>query len=186
MEALSLIIAKPPIHLTAVFRAAKYFVTKGKPLEADSLVAGFSTLDKYQRKDVLYNLWDQWLASSDKGRVAKAIFPNIRERLRCKWVDPTSDTIRILSGHGPFGNYLYDRTLSQHPNCLTDGLRDDPNHVVFDCFDVPDAVCDIRRRVRSRSLYDAVRSETDWPILAGAFRVPVGSREVASLRLRQP
>jgi len=131
LEVLSLIIAEPLIHLTAVFRAAKYFVTKAKPLEADSLIAGFSTMDKFQRKETLYNLWDQWLLSSDRGRAAKAIFPNIRERLKCNWVDPTGDTIRILSEHGPFETYLHDRTLSKHPNCPTDGLRDDPNHAVF-------------------------------------------------------
>jgi len=142
-------------------------------------------MDEYQRKDTLYNLWEQWLQSSDKGRAAKAIFPNIRERLRCKWVDPTSDTIRILSGHGPFGTYLHDRTLSQHPNCPTDGLRDDPNHVVFDCFDVPDAVYDIRKRVESRGLSEAVRPESDWFIPSGAFRPLIGCREVASLRLGQ-
>jgi len=157
LEALSLVTAEPPIHLSAIFRVAKYFVTKGKPLEADSLMAGFSTMDKFQREETLYNLWDQWLLSSDRGRAAKAPFPNIRERLKCNWVDPTGDTIRIFSGHRPFETYLHDRTLSKHPNCPTDGLRDDPHHEVFDCFDVPDTVCDARKKVRSRSLSEAVR-----------------------------
>jgi len=142
-------------------------------------------MDKFQRKETLYILWDQWLLSSDRGRAAKAIFPNIMERLKCNWVDPTGDTIRILSGHGPFETYLHDRTFSKHPNCPTDGLRDDPNHEVFDCFDVPDTVCDARKQVRSRSLSKAVRSKSDWLILSGALRPLIGCREAASRGLRQ-
>jgi len=133
-------------------------------------------MDKFQRKEVLYGLWDQWLHGSDKGRAAKAIFPNIRGRLKCKWIDLTSDTIRILSEHGPFGTYLHDRTLSQHPNCLTDGLRDDPNHVVFDWFDVLDTVCDIRRQVESRSLSEAVKSGSDWITVWGLSASDWGQR----------
>jgi len=139
----------------------------------------------YQRKKTLYNLWDQWLLSSDKGRAAKATFPSIWERLKCNWVDPTGDSIRILSGHGPFESYLHDRNLSQHRNCPTDGLRDDPNHAVYDCFDVPDTVCDARKQVKTRSLSEAVRSKPDWLVFSGAFRPLIGCREAASLVLRQ-
>jgi len=59
-----------------------------------------------------------------------------------------TETVRVLSGHGPFRDHLFRRRLTDSDLCPADLERDTVEHAVFRCKAVPESLKEARMKYR--------------------------------------
>lgn len=77
--------------------------------------------------------WD----ASDKWRVLQFLMPDVRERCKVK-LGVNHYGTQFLTGRGNFRSYLYRFGLNQNDNCKLCGVRDMPEHVLYECWKFAD------------------------------------------------
>ena len=59
-------------------------------------------------------------------------FPNVRDRLKCKWIRHSHHVTQLLTGHGSFKFKLYALGLIEDPHCnCHQPAEDNDQHVLY-------------------------------------------------------
>lgn len=94
--------------------------------------------DKSALRERTLVAWQVRWDVSSKGRNTYAVFPEVRERLRCKWLPVNHFTSQFLTGHGNFRWRLHSLALAESPLCVVCGLDDTSAHVLTECLKTED------------------------------------------------
>ena len=79
------------------------------------------------------SIWQDRWTTSDKGRDLFAFFPDVRERLRCRWVEPDYAVSQVLTGHGNFKHRLHNMRLVESGECRCGESIEDRDHILWEC-----------------------------------------------------
>jgi len=76
--------------------------------------------------------WQQQWDDSNKGRVTKEYFPDVKERLKKK-INLTPNFTVMVIGHGMTKAYLHRFKITQSPECVCANGDQTVDHLIFDC-----------------------------------------------------
>ena len=97
----------------------------------------------------LFEAWQKRWDEGDTGRTVYEYFPNVSKRLKNKIFKPKPSTIAVLTGHGPFNAYLFERCGKGDPTCVC-GDWQTANHLVFECRIMARMRKSLKRKVREK------------------------------------
>lgn len=130
-DALQVITGIPPLDLLIRERGALYWLRKndmdhvtnilGRPADSPAAV-----------REWLYDEWQQRWDELQTGRRVHRFLPNVRERMRYKFLRPTRGMVHFLTGHGPYAQYLQKIGANENRACGC-GEEGTPEHVLWDC-----------------------------------------------------
>ena len=100
-------------------------------------VANFLELDRMNQKrkidEYLYEEWQCRWDHSEQGRVTHEFIREV-ELMRNKSGAGLSKCLMFLiTGHGPFNSYLFDRSLHHSAKCMCGHEKEDWKHILVDC-----------------------------------------------------
>ena len=113
-------------------KGARYWF-KRENFEKVREIIGIEIVEIGEIKRALLNQWQEEWNHTEKGRRTYEIFPNIRQSLRLKHLQPSQGLTHYLTGHGPYGVYLH--RIHSRITDLCDSCRvcDSPEHALFEC-----------------------------------------------------
>lgn len=77
--------------------------------------------------------WQERWEKSDDGHDLRRFFPDVRGRVKAKWVEPDHAVSQILTGHGCFRGRLRDMGLSDVGNCFCGAADEYRDHILWEC-----------------------------------------------------
>ena len=82
----------------------------------------------------LFQKWQTRWDTARTGRHTYEFFPNVRERLKCRWIRPSHHVTQLLTGHGSFRFKLHALGLIEDPQCNCHQPEEDTvQHVLYTC-----------------------------------------------------
>ena len=178
-----MILDEPPAHLTTLFRAAKYHVKKDRPELSHELIDNYSNLYKSEQKKNLLRCGTHGSGNHPRERSQEQSLAMFRTG-GGYFGSNLTETVRVLSGHGPFRDHLFRRRLTDSDLCPADLERDTVEHAVFRCKAVPESLKEARMKIQARTLRAVVQDCEDWNILSAVLPDLVQMRESESLLAR--
>lgn len=136
-DALCVLTGKCPIDLVLTERVCLRNLKLGKPFQ----IGNYSydpTADEERRvakanlKGSKVELWQARWASSQKGRTTWEYLPNIKERLRAKWLKLDHYSCQLMSGHGNIRSKLCSFALVPDNFCQC-GEVETADHIIYGC-----------------------------------------------------
>ena len=154
----------PPMHLTIQKRAAIYSLKKGKiGISRNIIQEPVNSI--HDIKECILNKWQNLWDSSETGRRTHGFFPDIRERLKLKYINPKEGSLHYLTGHGPYQDTLHRIGIVDSPYCECGPIIATPEHVIFECQRTRHYRPDIRAILANRYAYDILRVEELYGLL---------------------
>ena len=125
--------------------------TQGIKIEAASVANRIITKAEAMRRveRTLLKAWQKRWDEGDTGRTVYEYFPNVSKRLNNKNFKPEPSTVAIMTGHGPFNAYLYERCGKGDPTCEC-GAWQTAKHLVFERDLMTGMRRSLRRKVREK------------------------------------
>lgn len=84
-------------------------------------------------RDKYLDLWQERWNNTVNGRMLYVIMPDVRERIKWKY-EINHYLTQFLTGHGNFRGYLARFGIIEDENCKWCGVKDTPEHVIYDCW----------------------------------------------------
>ena len=123
-------------------------------LKLDTPVLNVQDIHQY-----MLNKWQEKWDTSTTGRRTYGFFPDIRERLSLRHINPNKGMVHYITGHDPYNETLYRLGVRNSPTCLCGEAVGTPEHVVWECTETTSIRQDIRVILGNRQMYDIVRIE---------------------------
>ena len=95
------------------------------------------------RRDIVMR-WQQEWDEAVTGRQTHSVWPNIENRLKCRWVRTDFYLTQFWTGHGNYRAKLASFELVGDTMCDECGAEDTPTHAVFECPTVQEDVLRLR------------------------------------------
>ncbi|OXU17193.1 hypothetical protein TSAR_006293 [Trichomalopsis sarcophagae] len=100
------------------------------------------------RKSINKRMAKEMGHTSTKGCTTYEFFNSVKERISKDWLKPDHFTTQFLSGHGSFKSYLFERGLSEDPDCKC-GAEQSNKHILFECTEVDEIRRPLKQKVMS-------------------------------------
>ncbi len=138
-EAMQVLLGELPWHLQAIGRGILYEVRNHRDLPDNGYIGaddleGLTTKQKKNKIfEKLHQVWaDDW-RDTMKGRVTYRFVPDPKKIKTLTNYAPTMEELFIFTGHGSMNAYLYDRNLSDTPECDCGAPNENWQHILNEC-----------------------------------------------------
>lgn len=162
-DALTTVLGICPLDLTVKKRGAMYWLKRNK-LEKVEEILGRNATSKQQVNQIIMEQWQNRWTSSETARRVFDIFPNIKERQKFKYLEPSKGLVHYLTGHGPYMAYLFRMNLAESSRCEC-GEEGTPEHTVWECDKTLPLRYQAQEILQNRTIYEIIRDENAWNLL---------------------
>ena len=121
-----------PIDVTIRKKGAMFWI-KRKEYEKTRNVIRKLCISAREVKEILITEWQREWNSVTTGRKTYNFFPNIRDRLKLKTIQPNKEGIQYITGHGPFDTYFKKIGKYENDKCNVCNVQGTPEHTLFEC-----------------------------------------------------
>ena len=160
-ESLLISVGLWPLDLQILEQASNYWLKKQKPEKVTSLLNA-AAANRRDIRNALLNRWQSQWDTCEKGRRVHEIFPNVRERLGLKHLNPSRGLMHYITGHGPYMSYLYKIKKANSCDCTICNVPGTPEHSTFECPLNYDLQVDHLPPLSGRQVGEIIRNANSW------------------------
>lgn len=160
VEALTVVLGIKPLDMRIRERGAIHWIKRQNPAKVVDTI-GKRARSKGEAKKAILDEWQREWENSEKGRRVFEFFPDIRARLRMKHLQPSRGLIHYLTGHGPYGTYLFKINRRPSDGCPC-GAIGSPEHMTWECPLTADIEQEARQHLRGKNVGEILQQEELW------------------------